>query len=472
MRNSFTVPFGLFFFFGVMANAFATEIADSGQPSVPELSKEAFEMVVDTKIPSHSAGNEFILPLDDNFSYAFVVDWGDGNVERIQDNKDVMHAYANPGAYSVKIEPERSFGFPAISFFNAGDKMKLTEIKKWGSNKWKSFSGAFWGCRNLKILAEDVPDTSAVKDFRSAFRQCVSMERFPEIDASSATTFAYAWSDCSSLCKFPDLNSSNVDDMIHAWENCKAIKGFPILNTNKVRRLDSAWEGCSSLLSFPTLNTSSVVSLRNAWKGCSGIQTFPEVNTSKVASFQGAWYGCGFKSFPKIDTSNGIDFSEAWANNPSLLKFPKINTSKAEILERTWMNCRGLEDFPELDTSKVTDFRGAWWGIKNLKEFPALDLSKGENFKDAFREAFKEGEAIKLPELDLGKMLEGTKIFSSANIHQKSYSDLLISLEANNQNHHVNFDGGISKYSDSAVAARQALIEKRGWKISDGGLSE
>ena len=75
-----------------------------------------------------------------------------------------------------------------------------------------------------------------------------------------------------------------------------------------------------------------------------------------------------------------------------------------------------------------------------------------------------------LPEgMILVNLTNGSLMFLGNKINTERYSQLLIDLEANNNNNNVSFNGGDSKYNAQGEIARNALIA-RGWSFTDGGL--
>jgi hypothetical protein len=49
------------------------------------------------------------------------------------------------------------------------DRYKILRIEQWGAIAWVSMQGAFCGCENLQVMAEDVPDLSKTTDVRRMF---------------------------------------------------------------------------------------------------------------------------------------------------------------------------------------------------------------------------------------------------------------------------------------------------------------
>jgi len=60
--------------------------------------------------------------------------------------------------------------------------------------------------------------------------------------------------------------------------------------------------------------------------------------------------------------------------------------------------------------------------------------------------------------------------FQGSTLPTQTYSDMLVSLDQNNQNLNVPFHGGNSTYTGAAaIAARANLVNVKGWNIIDGG---
>jgi len=63
-----------------------------------------------------------------------------------------------------------------------------------------------------------------------------------------------------------------------------------------------------------------------------------------------------------------------------------------------------------------------------------------------------------------------TNCFLGSTLPTQTYSDMLVSLDQNNQNLNVPFHGGTSTYTGAAaIAARANLVNVKGWNIIDGG---
>ena len=290
----------------------------------------AFIIKVKTDNTGTSNNDQFTLPGNSSYSYNFDVDWGDGSpVETINSGSSWTHTFTGGvGTYSVEITENVAGGFPTIYFNNGGDRLKLLEIEQWGTNRWDTFNGAFFGCSNLTITATDeaTADTGGVTNFAYAWVNCSSLTSFPLIDTSSGTNFYAAWYNCSSLTSFPLIGTSSGTNFAYAWFNCSSLTSFPLIDTSSGTNFFRAWYDCSSLTSFPLIDMSSGTNFRGAWYNCSSLTSFPLIDTSSGTDFYQAWYDCSsLTSFPLIDMSSGTNFSYAWYNCSSLTSFPTLD---------------------------------------------------------------------------------------------------------------------------------------------------
>ena len=132
----------------------------------------AFITVWKTDNTGTSATNQITIPTNPSYTYNYNVDWGDGTTSTGL-TTNTIHTYTTPGTYTVKITGT----FPSIYFANQLDKLKILQVKNWGSIKWSTMSAAFSGCSNLTITALDAPDLSNVTDMISMFLFCSSFNQ-------------------------------------------------------------------------------------------------------------------------------------------------------------------------------------------------------------------------------------------------------------------------------------------------------
>ena len=159
----------------------------------------------------------------------------------------------------------------------------------------------------------------------------------------------------------------------------------------------------------------------NAFRGCE--------NNTEIAG-NGAWFD--------VVTNGGSMFRDnSLTSLPSDMHFPLMTLATSMFFNNNLISLPLGMNLPLL-TLAVSMFRN-----NNLTSLPV---------------------GMKLPLLENGnRMLEGNTI------NTERYSQLLIDLEANNNNNNVGFHGGNSKYNSQGEIARNALIA-RGWTIIDGGF--
>jgi len=146
-----------------------------------------------------SASNQFTIPTTGT-GYSYDIETSDGQtITGLTSGTTIT--FPSAGTYDVFI----TGAFPRFYFNNGGDKLKLLELKNFGTYAQGSTSQtlAFFGCSNLVISATDTGYFGSVTDFYATWFNCSSLTSFPLIDTSSGNSFSNAWRGCSSLTTFP-----------------------------------------------------------------------------------------------------------------------------------------------------------------------------------------------------------------------------------------------------------------------------
>jgi surface protein len=128
-----------------------------------------------------SGNNQITIPANGN-NYTIVweeVDNPANNGTATGSNQYTL-TFPTAGTYQVSIT-QGSGSFDRIQFYNGGDKLKLLKITQWGDTKWSSMNRAYFGCANLTITAEDVPNLELVTDMYSMFDGCSALTTVPHI---------------------------------------------------------------------------------------------------------------------------------------------------------------------------------------------------------------------------------------------------------------------------------------------------
>lgn len=101
--------------------------------------------------------------------------------------------------------------FPQIYFNNKGDKLKILEVKQWGTRVWRTMDGAFYGASNLDVTANDELKLGANASMASMFRGASSLTgnaSFNNWDTSNVTNMRSLFNAASSFNR--SLASWNV----------------------------------------------------------------------------------------------------------------------------------------------------------------------------------------------------------------------------------------------------------------------
>ena len=146
------------------------------------------------------------IPINREERFDFTVDWGDGSINE-NVNKNIDHAYKKNGVHVVRITGL----FPSINFY---DKDNLISVRQWGDNKWSSMKKAFYYCKNMNVLAKDVPDLSNVTDISSMFESADNFDaNISSWNVSTVTDMSGMFIDTNFDQDIGTWNVSNVTDM-------------------------------------------------------------------------------------------------------------------------------------------------------------------------------------------------------------------------------------------------------------------
>ena len=120
-----------------------------------------------------SASNQVKLPLESSGTYYFTVDWGDENCDLITnwEQSEIIHTYSLAGVYTISINGT----IIGWRFNNGEDKLKILEIKDWGSLRLGNLGGYFYGCSNLKLTTTNDLDLTGTATLGQTFRECTNL---------------------------------------------------------------------------------------------------------------------------------------------------------------------------------------------------------------------------------------------------------------------------------------------------------
>ncbi|MGJ8738979.1 BspA family leucine-rich repeat surface protein [Zobellia laminariae] len=232
-----------------LVNKFGWNISDGGLTADCKYSQRPFITTWKTDNEGSSADNQIKIPTYAPEIYNYSVDWGDGTSDTgITGSK--THTYEVPGVYQISI----SGMFPRIFMEDSykSDSYKLISVDQWGDQIWTGMSQAFQDCKNLHILASDIPDLRDVTSFRRMFVNATSMnEDISGWDTNDVLDMSYMFLNADSFNQdISSWDTSNVNSMSHMFLDANSfnqdLSSFNISNTKDLSKMFSG-SGLSSL---------------------------------------------------------------------------------------------------------------------------------------------------------------------------------------------------------------------------------
>jgi surface protein len=111
------------------------------------------------------------------------------------------------GVYVLEVTPKQNNAFNKIRFAFGGDRLKITDIKQWGTIVWYSMNRAFFGCFRLSVSATDSPDLSS----------CITLQQMFQ-DAGNANPATENW-DVSNIRDFSSMfYDSGFNNIVNNWD--------------------------------------------------------------------------------------------------------------------------------------------------------------------------------------------------------------------------------------------------------------
>jgi surface protein len=141
--------------------------------------------------------------------------------------------------------------FQRIIINDGPDRLRLVDIKQWGTTTWTSMAMAFWGCNNLEVTATDIPDLSTIGNMESMFRECWVMTGPNNIGEwnmeKSTATFGMFFNAYEFNQPIGNWNTQNVESMGYMFYGARSFNQ-PIgnWNTQNVRHMNHMFQNATS----------------------------------------------------------------------------------------------------------------------------------------------------------------------------------------------------------------------------------
>ena len=251
-----------------------------------------------------AADKTITLPLPAAGTYNFVVDWGDGTtgIVTAYNDADISHTYATEGVKIVSIKGKMTHW----SFNNGGDKLKITDVLSGGSTGLTSLYGGFYGCSNLRFVANDSKWTKDVKDTRYMFGNCTIFNSdISAWDVSSVTNTGYMFYNCSAFnSEISAWDVSSVKVMNRMFYSCSVFNSdISSWDVSSVTDMNRMLLDCSAFNSdISAWDVSDVTDMTRTFYNCSTFNSdISAWDVSDVTTISDMLYGANAFSTENYD---------------------------------------------------------------------------------------------------------------------------------------------------------------------------
>jgi surface protein len=494
-----------------LVNTYGWTITDGGGIAVP------FTITVDTTLGDGL--DQFTIPTTGT-GYNYDVATSDG--QSITGNTgNTTITFPAAGTYDIEITGD----FPRIYFNNGGDKLKLTDIKKWGSIGWTNMANAFQGCNNLTITATDAPNVSSVTSFFFAFHTCSSLSGSFDCaswDLSSVTDIGYMFFSCTQLT---DINLSSLNPALSVYSDGIVASDvnltnitFPVaFKPTSVRYMFQNTPNLLTVTNIEAWNTSAMSLCQFMFDRASLFnQNISSWDMSNVTDTQ--WMFAAASSFNQPigswDVSNILRadrmFSRASSFNQNLpnwtwtnlqfqgldYMFERASSFNGDLSNWTFPNVTRLvsvfdgisgvmafnnNSIANWNVSNITTLQNCFRNCRNMNvDLSSWNTTSLTSLSQTFFEAdaFNFNSIVNWDIVDVSSFLNF--MLGVPNLTTGTYDAILVSWEAQLQ---AAYPGGVgytptisisfntSQYTlgGEVEAARTSLINTFGWTITDGG---
>lgn len=263
----------------------------------------AFVMQVKTDNSGSSGSTQFAIPTVAG-GYNYSVDCND---DGIAEGSSLTGAYtcnySTPGTYTIAI----TGSFPRIYFNNSGDRLKLLEVKQWGTISWSNMASAFYGASNLRVTATDAPNLSNVANMQSMFRSATSFnDDISHWDTSHAVTMNLMFSGATSFNQpLNNWDTGSVTNMASMFDGATSFnQPIDSWDVSDVTTMGTMFRGATSFNQpLGSWNVGSSLTMNAMFRSATSFdQSLGGWNVSSVTNMTGMFLAAGL-SVPNYDST-------------------------------------------------------------------------------------------------------------------------------------------------------------------------
>lgn len=318
--------------------------------------------------------------------YDFIIDWGDGSVERVSrpsgtsvvnfnnrnvaSDRHITHQYSASGTYKISIDGQiddfvlgKVINGVVGNINNSGQadttigNFGIVGVDSWGQLKLKS-NASLYGTRKALISVPEAPAMTGVDIFT-----------------------------------LPATKSPDIEGVFGLFENAALNQSIDHWDWSQVDKLDGLFKGCNVGRSF-NADTSHVKSFNSMYSGA----TFKDgiymsgIDISSMVSGVSMFFGA--KNNPPnvsgLVIPSGADtswlFCKSEVDNPSI---PAMDVSQATTMKGWFAHYVDFDqDISGWDVSKVTDMSALFFGCGISQDLSSWDTSSVVDMSDMFQRRY------------------------------------------------------------------------------------
>jgi surface protein len=426
-----------------------------------------------TKWETTRANQSVLLRGDNDCSYSFDIDWGDGTVQTSQTSYSVSHTYATPGVYTITISGVYS-GFERATHYG------LISVEQWGDIKWCSMDYAFASYSSsgsrLTINATDTPDLSQATSMGNTF---YSIENFTgsatmnDWNVSTITNMAGMFSVAktfnTSLDRWDVSSVTNMRYMFGATEDFnQSLDSWDVSSVTDMSGMFNAANSFNQPLS--SWDVSSVTDMSNMFSGADSFnQSINGWDVSSVTSMRNMFRNAKVFNQPldQWDTSsvtnmNGM-FSSSRDFNQSLNSWDVSSvTDMSDMFTHTYSFNQSLSNW---DVSSVTTMHGMFNYARvfnqPLNMWTPIEVT---DMSDMFKNTFVFNSPIEgwvTPKLTTTEsMFEGADLFNQSlnDWNVSSVTNMKFMFATNYSSRESNFNQPLDRWDTSSVTDMSGMF--------------
>ncbi len=456
----------------VVAAVLATGLVGLWSSAASAAPSDDFVITIKTDNPGTSGDTEFTIPTYSLYLYDYTVDWGDSTTDTAV-TEDITHTYSAPGTYTIRI----SGLFPAIRFNDEGDKDKILSVDQWGTNGWRSFSGAFRGASNLTLTATDTPDMSSVFSMASAFHNAPLVNsNLDGWDVANVVSFSSTFEGASAfdvdISGWDVSSATNMRSMFRSSGFNQDISGWDVANVTSMSSMFFGNTVFDQPIGAWGTKTSKVTTFSNMFFGASSFnQPIGAWDTGAATSMQSMFRAASLfdQDLSSWNTGNvtamGLMFMQSSFNH-DVSAWDVTNVGDMSFMFRETPFDQPLAAWGA-KTSNVNTFSGMFQDAPFNQDISGWDTGSATNMNGTFRSAVNFDQDLSGWDFsqvtDLGLFLDGTAMSDTR------YDALLNSLGGQSLQSNVTFGALGLKYC-YGDPARTNIITTYSWTFEGDAI--